>query len=492
MKPPFSGSRFVLTTAVAFLSLLSSSAGADNNTVSFTDDGFLRIDGKPRLLLGLYECPKEDAVLKEAAANGFNLVETGADGKELDRVRDAGFYAWINLGRALALAEGDDVAEKALAAKVKDFMGHPALLCWEGPDEALWGEWFACYDWLSQEQPLALAGLIQQSATAHTKEEVTAYEKTLEKAVDFTYRCLWKESEALYDSLWTTLAKGNPHPELRVTERIAAATILGDQLTRGWERVWTIDKSHVFWQNHAPGNALVDLRLFNRGVHAAGCDIYPAPANTGVRHASNGRDLDLTSVGEFTDYMRAAAPGKACWMVLQGFGWTDLKDRFNPIDPEPGRRPTYQESRFMAYDALLHGANALLYWGTYVLEKDGTMWKDLLKVAKELRALEPAIVGVKPPEQPVAIGERNHTAFNGGDPKLILRQVGEDWALLAVNEWRFGLAFDVQGLPLALNGKKLYRLYSDEEVLVQQGGFHDGIPKQDAFIYATTRDFEAK
>jgi len=469
-----------------------SAQGPIKETVAFTEDGFLRIDGHPRFILGLYECPKEDAVLQDMAANGFNLVQTGADEKALDRVRQHGLYAWIPLGSALALPEGDEAAKGALIQQVNQFKDHPALLCWEGPDEALWQEWFACYDWLSQEQPLKLAALIQEGAATHTADEVSAYGKMLEKAIDYTYRCLWKESEALYDKLWSALGQGNPHPELKVTERILAAQGLGDRLTRGWESVWEADKKHMFWQNHAPGNALIDLRHFNRAVHAAGCDIYPAPANTGVMHAFSGPDLDLTSVGEFTEHMRAGAPGKACWMVLQGFGWTDLKDRFNPNDPEHGRRPNYQETRFMAYDALLHGANAILYWGTYAIEKDGVLWRDILKVAKELRALEPAIVGVKPPEQPVAIGERNHTIFNGGGPKLILRQAGEEWVLIAVNEWRFGVAFDVQGLPLTLNGKKLYRLYSDEEILVQNGGFHDGILKQDAFIFATSRQFEAK
>ena len=113
--------------------------------------------------------------------------------------------------------------------------------------------------------------------------------------------------------------------------------------------------------------------------------------------------MDLTSVGAATEHMKRGAPGKACWMVLQGFGWMDLKERFNPHDPEHGRRPTFQETRFMAFDALLHGANAILYWGTHAIEKDSGLWRDIMAVARELRALEPAIVGTKPPQEPCVV-----------------------------------------------------------------------------------------
>ena len=248
----------------------------------------------------------------------------------------------------------------------------------------------------------------------------------------------------------------------------------------------------MFWQNHAPGNTVADLRHYNRAVHAAGCDIYPAPFNTGVRGGTSLPNVDLTCVGDFTEHMRAGAPGKACWMVLQGFGWTDLKERFNPTDPVNGRRPTYSETRFMAYEALLHGANAILYWGTHAIEKDSALWNDILKVCRELRALEPAIVGIRPPTQPVVLAETNYTGFNEGDPKLVLRQTGDDWVLIAVNEWRVGIAYEVRGLPLALNGKTVYRLNSDEEHVVENGGFRDGILPQAVHVYATSRRFEVK
>lgn len=92
----------------------------------------------------------------------------------------------------------------------------------------------------------------------------------------------------------------------------------------------------------------------------------------------------------------------------------------------------------------------------------------------------------------MVVGEPNYTTYDGGDPKLMLRRVGDDWVLIAVNEWRTGVAFDVTKLPKELNGKTLYRLYTKEEHKVKDGGFHDGIGGNDVHVYATSRRFEAK
>jgi len=467
---------------------LSAAARADR--IRFTEDGFVYIDGRPRLVIGLYENPEDDGVLKQVADSGFNLVRAGPDRQALDRLHKHGLYAWIPLGGTLALREGDDAGRAALTDTVRRFKDDPALLAWEAPDEALWMTWFASYQWLAFEMPETLSGIIAKAAANRSHEEVVRWQRMAEKASDLLWRSMWKEAEATLNTLWAELGTTNPKPDLYVTRRIEAARRLGDELTRGWEAVWELDQTHVMWQNHAPGNSIADMRYQNRGVNAAGCDIYPILFTTG-EPGSILQNLDMTSVGTFTERNVAAAPGKACWMVLQGFGYHDIQEPLFPKDPVHGRRPTYKETRFMAYDALLHGADAILYWGTSYIEKDSQLWRDILSVAKELRALEPAIVGIKPPAAPAVVAETNWAAFDGGDPKLTLRRADDDWVLIAVNEARVGVAFDVRGLPSELNGRKLYRLYSGEEHVVDNGGFHDGIQQHDVHVYATSRRFEA-
>jgi hypothetical protein len=483
----------VTSAALLFLcvSLGPLSAAARADRIRFTDDGFVYLDGRPRLVIGLYENPQDDAVLKQVADSGFNLVRAGADKQALDRLQKHGLYGWIPLGGALALREGDDAGRAALLDTVRSFKDDPALLAWEAPDEARWTTWFARYQWLALEMPQVLSGMIAKAAANHKPEDVARWQAMAAKASDLLWRSMWKEAEATLDRLWAELGTTNPKPDLYVTRRIQAARRLGDDLTRGWEAVWELDQAHVMWQNHAPENSIADMSYYDRGVNAAGCDIYPIFFSPGEPDSLL-QNLEMTAVGTFTERNRAAAPGKACWMVLQGFGYKDIHEPLFPADPVHGRRPVYKETRFMAYDALLHGANAILYWGTAYIEKDSQLWQGILSVAKELRALEPGIVGIKPSAAPTVVAETNWAAFDGGDPKLILRRADDDWVLIAVNEANVGVAFDVRGLPGELNGRKLYRLNSDEEHVVENGGFHDGIQRHDVQVYATSRRFEAR
>lgn len=191
--------------------------------------------------------------------------------------------------------------------------------------------------------------------------------------------------------------------------------------------------------------------------------------------------------------MRAASPGKSIWMVLQGFGWRDLKkESEKEADLAKGRRPNFHETRFMAYDAVVHGANAILYWGTHYIEKDSSLWRDLMKIARELRALEPAILGQFPKTIPVAVADETYGSIDGQGPHLLLRKTDKDWVLIAVNENNQGVAFTVSRLPKEIEGKTLYRLYSEESHIVKKGIIRDGIRGFGVHVYATSRCFEVE
>jgi hypothetical protein len=482
-------------------------AGIADAQVKLNKEGFVLVNGKPQLVLGMYALPKdakpdEDALLQQLADNGFNLMHAGADKAVLDRNFAHGLKSWIPLGTDVMLAEGDTAAREKLFKTVNEYKNHPGLFAWEGPDEKLWFVFGMHRDWFEREvgssgakgQPAVLKDLIEKAAAAG-KPNAAKCAALLTEAVDYAQRTMWKESEARFAEIWNELGEKNPQPDAIMTKDIEQIPITGEQFARGWKCVREADPNHVIWQNHAPCNSPVHLQMHNKGVDAAGCDIYPAPNYSGVRHSDLVSNMELTAVGAVTDTMRAGAPGKSCWMVLQGFGWTDLgkgSDVKEPTDPVRGRRPDWQETHFMAYNALMHGANAILYWGTFLIEKDSGFWKDILRIGKELRALEPAIVAPEAADKLKVVGEPNYTTYNGGDPKVSLRKVGDDWVLFAVNEWRTGVAFDVQGLPKALEGKKLYRLYTNEEHTVKNGGFHDGIRGHDAHVYSTSRRFEAK
>jgi hypothetical protein len=68
----------------------------------------LIVDGQPRFVLGLYENPKDDAVVKEAVEAGFNLIQCGDSVEALDRVQRTGAKGWVNLGDSLDLSRDEE------------------------------------------------------------------------------------------------------------------------------------------------------------------------------------------------------------------------------------------------------------------------------------------------------------------------------------------------------------------------------------------------
>jgi len=475
----------------------SATDSATNRNSKQTDghlnkDGFLKINGIPRLIIGLYELPKDDEKLREIAENGFNLVRVSQDENLLDKVHAHGLYAWICLGSAVQLNDNDPEGGQRLAGIISKFKENPALLVWELPDEALWNIWWSRFPWIFGGQQRELRKRIEEAKANTPDATIAKWRSLLDTADDYDERGLWKQAEELHDTLWVELKAENPHPTWKMSQSPTESDRLIETTARGCNLVRQLDSRRPIWQNHAPRNSTGGLRKYNGMVDAAGCDIYPVPFNYGVGH-SDLKDTNLSCVGAYTDRMREAAPGKSIWMVLQGCGWRDLsaEGKKDP-DPAKGRRPHFHETRFMAYDAIVHGANAVLYWGTDYIEKDSTLWQDLMRVAKELRALEPAIVGDCVSIEPVALADETYGSVDSQGPRLMLRRTGDDWVLIAVNEYAQGISFSVPNLPRELEGKTLYRLYSKETHVVSNGRFRDGIRGLGVHIYATSRHFESK
>jgi hypothetical protein len=448
----------------------------------FNQDGFLRIDGTARLIIGLYELPQDDEKLREVAESGFNLVRVPQDINALDRIGRHGLYAWICLGSSAQLTEADHNGEPRSGSG----------LVWELPDEALWNTWWSRFQWVFGEQQRELRKHIEEARNERANVDPAKCLSLLEKANDYNERGLWDQAEEIYDTLWGQLEAKNPHPDWKMSQCPGQANELTDAIARGCRVVKHLDPKRAIWQNHAPRNSVRSLAKYNQTIDAVGCDIYPVPFNPASGH-SDLKDTNLSSVGAYTDRMREAAQGKSIWMVLQGFGWRDLSEEGREdTDPRKGRRPTFSETRFMAYDAIVHGANALLYWGTHYIEKDSALWRDLMKIAKELRALEPGIVGERPKNTPISAADETYGSIDGQGPRLMLRKAGQDWLMIAVNEHSQGISFTVSKLPEQLEGKILYHLYSDETRKVENRAFHDGIRGFGVHVYATSRRFEAK
>jgi hypothetical protein len=175
--------------------------------------------------------------------------------------------------------------------------------------------------------------------------------------------------------------------------------------------------SLVFWQNQAPRNTIAELARYCRWADVTGMDIYPVE---GAGH-SDLPNKTLSVVGDEMDKQHQTVDGrKPVWAILQGFGWSAWEK-----DPALHKRaPTWAETRFMAYDAILHGAVGIIYWGASYEDQESDIWNSLRRIAGELAQLSPALVAQERPAVKVSEGPVIATAR---------RVDGKLW-VMAVNE----------------------------------------------------------
>ncbi len=418
------------------------------------------VDGQRTFVLGLYENPKDDAVLDEVAKAGINLVFAGPDTAAMDRLQAHGLKAWINTGGAIDTDTGGDAALREMAGK---FSSHPALMVWELPDEALWNCWYAATEWRRGAEPVQ-----QRDKIAALQDKDLAGKLNKDRAqVSVLYaQGRPAEAEAVADAIWVALGEKQPHPDWSYataqerSEKLAAGMVKGYKLLRG------IDPGHPVWMNHAPRNQISQLALFNAAADIAGCDIYPVPKCEYVGH-SDLLEQTAAAAGAYTTRMQASAPGKPVWMVLQGFGWADIQPTATPERKKGERRPTRAETQFMAWDSIVRGGRGILYWGTAYIEKDSQCWKDLLSVVAELSELQPVLSA---PDADLSLKVGIAPTWGSVDREVLVlpKDAGGKTWLIVVNEWTEPVQYTIDGLD-KLNGTTFADPAAGVEATVEKG-----------------------
>lgn len=388
------------------LAMLSTFVAAQSR---LTADGYLQLDGKKRFILGTYHNPMDAQELKHLAQHGINLVHSPATAKDLDLLRASGLYGWINTGSSLDFGQDAGNREQTLRNMIESFKSHPALAVWEAPDEALW------------------------NITWETKYQDYFKKPWTDRQLDSLYA--WHETSV-------------------------------DNLVKGFEKgvklVRQLDPSRPIWFNHAPRNTQNHLKKFSALADIAGCDIYPvAVGQTGHSDLQN---VTLSCVGDYTDLMQSAAPGKPVWMVLQAFSWQQLLQN-KPAELNPETFPSFAQSRFMAYDAILHGARGVLYWGSSVSPLRAPYWQAILAVTKEIAKLEPFLTA---PElkQTIKVSPFTFVSSQPTPVACTLRKYKNDFLLIVLPEVNAQYV-QVEGLK-ELEGRTLYELGTDKSYQVKQ------------------------
>jgi len=159
------------------------------------------------------------------------------------------------------------------------------------------------------------------------------------------------------------------------------------------------DPEHLIITNQGPVNLISTLQKYNSSTDVLACDIYPViPAGIKPDYALHPDGLQgdllntsISQVGEYADKMKKVSNDtKPVFMVLQGFSWEMLKPEAQR-DKLMIKYPTYEESRFMAFDAIVHGATGIIYWGTDFTPQPSSFISDLNRVTKELAGLQEVI-----------------------------------------------------------------------------------------------------
>jgi hypothetical protein len=415
------------------------------NDVSVAPDRMLVVNGQPTFVLGLYENPTDDAVLDEAAKAGFNLIQSPADTGQLDRLHNRGVYAWINVGASIDLSTDADTRKTALKKLADDYADHESLLVWEVPDEALWNVWYGAELWRNRDEPKQQDELIAALEDKAKAEKLRAMRADVGKHRSIAE---YNQAEQLADSIWRELGKEPPHPPLNTSNAPERAATMAAGMLEGYNYLKKICPRHPVWMNHAPRNSVAQRAVFNKAADAVGCDIYPVPPQIGGH--SDLADRGLTSVGAFTRLMQDAAPGKPVWMVLQSFSWAELAEKKGSPDLDQQRHPSFNETRFMAYDTIVNGARGILYWGSAYTDKSKPFWGDLLKVVRELADLQPVLSA---PDADVSVNVALDETWGSLDQgiRVLPKQAPDGIWLIAVNEWHDPLRYTVNGLKESEN-----------------------------------------
>lgn len=155
----------------------------------------------------------------------------------------------------------------------------------------------------------------------------------------------------------------------------------------------------LLYMNHAPTNLVKTMRAYNAGTDIVAMDIYPVnPGGLREQYAlfEDGHQGDLlntyiSQVGDYVDKMRqVTGPDRPLLMVLQAFAWEMLRDEAER-DEAKVLYPLYDESRFMAFQSVIKGANGVVYWGSHFTPPDSQCIADLNKVVGQLAELEPVL-----------------------------------------------------------------------------------------------------
>lgn len=263
---------------------------------------------------------------------------------------------------------------------------------------------------------------------------------------------------------------------------------------RASDLIRALDPDHPLQITHAPRNTLDELRAYNDACELVATDIYPVGYPPG-RHSLEPHK-EISMVGDYTRKTMAVAGGeKGVWMVLQ-IAWSGV------IKPGKTLRfPTHHQERFMAYEAIIHGARGLFFFGGHIpkamspedaaLGWNWTFWDRVLRpVIAEIGDRSPLYPALIAPDSPLELSVEVLEAAGGpaepSEVEFLVREAGDSLFLLACKREGATVRVAFRGLPSwAADGEVLYE--SPRAVTAADGSFNDWFGPFDVHVYRFPR-----
>jgi hypothetical protein len=236
-----------------------------------------------------------------------------------------------------------------------------------------------------------------------------------------------------------------------------------------------LDPSQLWVTIEAPRGSSYDLAPYSDVTDVHGVDIYPVTLN----HPTP----NLHAVGTWTDTLTSITPFAPVWTTIQicASGSVDKTTGTYVI-------PTYQEERYMAYDAIINGARALTFFGGTnpgcFSGSDGTygfnwsFWQTILEpLVKQLSStsnIAPALVNTKKAPRVTTRGSGTETLVRQGT------SVDDLW-MIAARKGGGSATVTFKGLPRWAHRGGVYT--EDRSVKASRGSFRDRFDQWDVHVY---------
>lgn len=215
-----------------------------------------------------------------------------------------------------------------------------------------------------------------------------------------------------------------------------------------------------------------------------GVDIFPIEYPPGKHGDFPNKEISV--VADATQWIAGIAKGKPIWMTLQ-IAWAGTAGEGKTV-----RMPTFPQTRYMAYAAIINGARGINFQGgervRALNERDaklGWNWTHWYKVMVPLAAE----LGQNSPLQPALVAPNSQLPIKlsgAKDIEFCVREVGNEIFILAAKREGTTVKVKFSGLP-AVDATGVLMFEEPRKVQVKEGAFEDWFGPNEVHVYRFRR-----